>query len=142
MNQGLGRLKSIFLFEIPAWNRDERFKIMFKGDLVPIDIEKLSFNELIELNRRVIRRLDYFLGLKTQAHLNRFEVGDRVSFLNDGRAVEGIVTRVNHKTLSVKTKDTRWTIPPQFLTKISGAGQQRALTVEDILGQGPSSLPK
>ncbi len=103
-----------------------------------IDIEKLNLEELIALNHRVIRRIEYFHGLKTQAHLDRFEVGDRVSFLSDGRAVEGIVTRVNHKTLSVKTKDSRWTIHPQFLTKISGAGQERALTVDDILGKDPS----
>ncbi|MBP9698779.1 MAG: hypothetical protein KBD85_02060 [Elusimicrobia bacterium] len=104
---------------------------------MPIDIEKLNLEELLALNRQVIRRIKYFHSLKTQAHLDRLEVGDRVSFLSNGRAVEGIVTRVNHKSLSVKTKDSRWTIHPQFLTKISGAGQERALTVEDILGREP-----
>lgn len=105
---------------------------------MPIDIEKLNLEELISLNHRVVRRIEYFRSLKTQAHLDRFEVRDQVSFLSDGRAVESIVTRVNHKSLSVKTQNSRWTIHPQFLTKISGAGQERALTVEDIIGKEPT----
>ena len=86
---------------------------------MPIDIEKLSVEELIELNKRVVRRIEYLHSLKTRAHLDRFEVGDRVTFQSDGRIVEGIVTRVNRKTLSVRTKDTRWNIHPRFVTKIS-----------------------
>ena len=86
-----------------------------------IDVEKLSLEELIDMNRRVIRRIQYLASLKTRAQLDRFEVGDRVTFQSDGRTVEGIVVRVNRKTLSIRTKDTHWNIHPKFLTKTSGA---------------------
>ena len=86
-----------------------------------IEIEKLSIEELMDLNKRIIRRIEYLHSLKTRAHLDRYEVGDKVTFQSDGRTVEGIVTRVNRKTLSVRTKDTRWNIHPKFVTKVSGS---------------------
>ena len=42
---------------------------------MPIDIEKLSVEELIDLNKRVVRRIQYLHSLKTRAHLDRFEGG-------------------------------------------------------------------
>ena len=84
-----------------------------------IDIEKFSLEELFDLNKRIVRRIEYLHSLKTRSHLDKFEVGDRVTFQSDGRVVEGIVTRVNRKTLSVRTKDTRWNIHPRFVAKVS-----------------------
>ena len=86
---------------------------------MPIDIEKFSLEELFDLNKRIVRRIEYLHSLKTRSHLDKFEVGDRVTFKSDGRVVEGIVTRVNRKTLSIRTKDTRWNIHPKFITKVS-----------------------
>ncbi len=100
---------------------------------MPFDIEKLSLEELFELNKQVVRRIQYLHSLKTRAQLDQFEVGDRVSFQSDGRAVEGIVVRVNRKTVSVKTKDSHWTIPPKFLTRTPGQPGV-PLTIEDIMG--------
>jgi len=100
---------------------------------MPIDIEKLSLEELLDVNRRIVRRIEYLHGLKTRAHLDRFEVGDRVSFQSDGRAVEGIVVRVNRKTLSVKTKDARWNIHPRFVTRLPGPAAELPKDVRDIL---------
>ena len=87
---------------------------------MPIDIEKLALEDLLDLNRRVIRRIQYLSSLKTRSQLDRYEVGDRVSFQSDGRAVEGIIVRVNRKTLSVRTKDSHWNLHPHFVTKLSG----------------------
>jgi len=84
-----------------------------------MDIEKMSLDELIDLNKRVIRRIEYLHGLKTRSQLDRFEIGDRVGFQNEGRTVEGTVIRVNRKTLSVKTKEGSWNVPPRFVTRIS-----------------------
>lgn len=98
-----------------------------------VDIEKLSLDELLDLNRRVVRRIEYLHGLKTRAHLDRFEPGDRVSFQNEGRMVEGVVVRVNQKTLSIKTKDTYWRIHPRFLTKLPGPRAEIPQDVRDII---------
>ena len=84
-----------------------------------MDIEKMSVPELIELNKRIVRRIEYLHSLKTRARLDRFEVGDRVSFQSDGRAVEGLVVRVNRKSLSIRTKDTHWRIHPGMVTKVT-----------------------
>jgi hypothetical protein len=81
------------------------------------DIENLGLEELIDLNHRVVLRIEYLQSLKMREHLNKFEVGDPVSFENNGRTIEGIITRINQKSVSVKTRDTRWTIHPHFLTK-------------------------
>lgn len=98
-----------------------------------MDIEKLSLEQLFELNKRVIRRIEYLHGLKTQAHLDRFEIGDRVCFPSEGRQIEGVVIRVNQKTISIKTKDSYWRIHPRFLTKIPGPKAQIPQEVRDII---------
>lgn len=86
-----------------------------------MDIEKMSLDELVGLNRRVVQRIEYLHSMKTRSQLDRFEVGDRVGFQNEGRTVEGTVIRVNRKTLSVKTKEGSWNIPPRFVTKITAS---------------------
>jgi len=101
---------------------------------MPFDIEKLSLDDLIALNRRVVDRIRYLHSLKTRAQLDRFEVGDRVSFQSDGRAVEGIVVRVNRKTLSIHTDHhSHWNIHPKFLTKVSGSPSQLPQDVRNLI---------
>lgn len=106
-----------------------------------IDIEKLSLDELFELNKRIIRRVEYLQGLKTRAHLDRFEVGDRVSFQSDGHAVEGLVVRVNQKTLSIKTKDTHWNIHPRFVTKLPEATGNSPSVLKSFLNDKEKEQP-
>lgn len=89
--------------------------------MIHIDVEKLTLEELFELNKRIIRRVEYLQSLKTRAHLDRFEVGDKVSFQSDGHPVMGIVVRVNQKTLSIRTKEAHWNIHPRFVTKLPEA---------------------
>lgn len=101
-----------------------------------MDIEKFSLEELLELNRRVVRRIDYLHSLKTRSHLERFEVGDRVSFQSEGRPVEGVVVRVNQKTLSVKTQGAYWRIHPHCLTKLPGPKAELPEDVRDIIERG------
>ncbi len=96
------------------------------------DIEKLSLEELLELNRRVVRRIDYLHNLKTRAHLDRFEPGDKVSFQSDGHAVQGLVVRVNSKTLSIRTKDTHWNIHPRFVTKLPETGGEAPPVLREL----------
>ncbi len=80
------------------------------------DIEKLSLEQLLDLNKRIIRRIEYLRSI----NLYHFKVGDRVSFKDAGCAVEGIVIRINRKTISVDTPDACWRLPPNLLTKLPG----------------------
>jgi hypothetical protein len=102
-----------------------------------MDIEKMTLEQLLDLNKRVVRRIDYLHSLKTRAHLDRFEIGDRVSFQSEGRPVEGVVVRVSQKTLSIKTKDTYWRIHPRFLTKLPGPRAEIPRDVQDIMEEDP-----
>lgn len=99
-----------------------------------VDIEKLSLDELIDLNRRVVRRIQYLVSLKTRAQLDRFEIGDRVTFQSEDRAVSGVVIRVNRKTLSIHTDDHgHWNIHPKFLTKVQTANSPLPQDVRNII---------
>lgn len=83
-----------------------------------MDIDDLSFDELLDLNFRVVQRIQYLHQLKTRASLDRFVPGDRVSFQSEDGPIEGLVVRVNRKTLTFKTKDSVWRVHPRFLTKL------------------------
>lgn len=98
-----------------------------------LEIERMSLEELFALHKRVVRRIEYLQSLKTATELNQFAVGDRVSFQSDGRALEGVVVRVNRKTLSVRTEDSHWTIHPRFLTKRSSQGSGAPLPQADAI---------
>lgn len=71
-----------------------------------------------------------------RAHLDKFELGDRVAFRSDGRTVEGVVIRVNRKTLTVKTPDSRWKVHPNFVSKVAQPGGLVLKTIEEIMGDG------
>ena len=56
------------------------------------DITKLSEDELLELNRRVVERLKFIRSAKRLAQLARFSVGMAVEFdTDDGRTMSGTV---------------------------------------------------
>ena len=99
-----------------------------------IDVEKLSLEELVDLNRRIVHRIRYLHSLKTRAQLDRFEVGDRVTFQSEGRPVSGVVIRVNQKTLSIHTDDHHhWNIHPKFLTKTQSANSSLPQDVRNLI---------
>ncbi len=116
-----------------------------------IDVEKLSLEELVDLNKRVVHRIRYLYSLKTRSQLDRFEVGDHVTFQGDGKTIAGVVVRpplhrwgtvrqcssggrVNQKTLSVLT-DCRhhWKIHPKFLTKVHASIQQLPADIRSLM---------
>jgi len=99
-----------------------------------VDVEKLSLEELVDLNRRVVYRIQYLMSLKTRAQLDRFNVGDRVTFQCDGRVVSGVVIRVNRKTLSIHTDDHRhWNIHPKFLAKVQGSSPTLPQDIRNLI---------
>ena len=71
-----------------------------------IDIDKLTEAELIDLNNRVVARLQFLNQMRAHAQMLEFKIGDRVSFQPDGhRRVVGMLTRYNRKTVTVITDD-------------------------------------
>jgi hypothetical protein len=86
---------------------------------MPIDIDKLTESELIDLNHRIVARLHFLRQLEAHSTMLEFRIGERVTFHPDGRPpVTGMITRYNKKTVSIVTDDGhRWNVAPQFLRR-------------------------
>jgi hypothetical protein len=87
------------------------------GVSMRIDIDKLTEAELIDLNNRVVARLQFLAQMRAHAQMLEFKIGDRVSFQPDGhRRVVGMLTRYNRKTVTIITDDgQRWNVSPRLL---------------------------
>jgi hypothetical protein len=80
------------------------------------DVTKLSEDELIELNRRIVERLQLLRSARSLAQLARFSVGMVVEFdTDDGRTVTGTIARLNQRTATVVTASGRWRASPGLL---------------------------
>jgi hypothetical protein len=86
-----------------------------------IDIDKLSEDELIDLNNRIVARLRFLNQMRAHSQMLDFRIGDRVKFQPEGRpAMFGIITRYNKKTVTVITDSGQhWNVAPGLLRKAS-----------------------
>ena len=84
-----------------------------------IDIDKLSEEELIDLNHRIIERLRFLSQMRAHSKMLDFRIGDRVTFQPEGRPpVVGMLTRYNKKTVTVITDSGQhWNVAPGLLRK-------------------------
>jgi hypothetical protein len=91
----------------------------WKGTAMKIDIDKLSEEELIDLNHRIVERLRFLSQMRAHSQMLDFKFGDRVTFQPEGRpAVVGMLTRYNKKTVTVITDSGQhWNVAPGFLRK-------------------------
>ena len=86
---------------------------------MPIDIDELTESELIDLNHRIVARLQFLRQFAAHATMLEFRIGERVTFHPDGRPpVTGVITRYNKKTVSIITdQGQRWNVAPNFLER-------------------------
>lgn len=86
-----------------------------------IDIDRLTYEELITLNHRIVERLKFLDTMRAHRDMMAFDLGARVSFdggANGGRQT-GTLVKFNRKTVTVLTDDGRqWRISPHFLSPI------------------------
>jgi hypothetical protein len=85
-----------------------------------IDIDKLTEEELIELNHRIVERLKFLETYHTHREMMEFSPGDQVSFKPRGQKKKiGTLVKFNRKTVTVIT-DTgqKWNVSPHLLTKV------------------------
>lgn len=87
---------------------------------MPIDIDKLTEVELIDLNNRIVARLRFLGQMRAHARMLDFSIGERVSFQPDGRPLLcGIIAKYNRKSVTVITDDGQhWNVAPIFLRKV------------------------
>lgn len=84
-----------------------------------IDIDRLTEQELIELNHRIVARLKFLREMRAHAQMLDFNIGDRVCFQPDGYPlVTGILTKYNRKTVSILSdQGQRWNVSPGLLRR-------------------------
>jgi hypothetical protein len=71
-----------------------------------IDIDKLSEEELIDLNHRIVERLRFLNQMRVHSQMLDFKIGDRITFQPEGRQpLVGILTRYNKKMVTVITEN-------------------------------------
>jgi transcription elongation factor len=87
-------------------------------------IKQLDEDDLRFLNRLIVERLKLISQAKSTSLMANFSRGDRVGFqTSDGDNVEGIVLRLNKKTISITTDDgQQWNVTPGLLRLIQSAG--------------------
>jgi len=85
-----------------------------------INIDKLTEEELIDLNHRIVERLRFLSQTRAHSKMLEFKIGDRVTFHPvDRDPVVGTLVRYNKKTVTVISNDGhRWNVPPNFLKKV------------------------
>lgn len=87
---------------------------------MPVDIDHLTYDELVALNHRIVERVKFLETMQAHRAMMSFEVGARVSFESsrDGR-LTGTLVKFNRKTVTVLTDDQRqWRVPPEMLSPI------------------------
>jgi hypothetical protein len=91
-----------------------------------INIDALTEDELVDLNRRIVERLRLLQHMRAHKQMLEFRVGDRVTFQGDGRGtVEGMLTRYNRKTVTVLTDDGhQWNVSPSLLSRANAVGKK------------------
>ena len=89
-----------------------------------IDIDKLTEADLIDLNNRVVARLNFLRQMRAHAHMLDFSIGEKVQFQPDGHPLlAGIISKYNRKTVTVITENgQQWNVAPSFLRKAAPAG--------------------
>ena len=91
-----------------------------------IDIDKLSEEELADLNHRIVARLKFLHESRAHSAMLEFRIGDRVTFKREGRApIVGVLTKYNRKTVTVITEGgEHWNVAPMFLRKAGAQSSQ------------------
>lgn len=82
-----------------------------------IDIDQFSYDELVDLNNRIVQRLQFLDHAREHAAMLEFRIGERVVFDVRGRGpLHGVITKYNRKTVNIVTdQGERWRVHPTDL---------------------------
>ena len=74
------------------------------------DMDRTDLNLVTDLHKQASRFL-------VAREASKFVVGDTVQFTSGSRLIEGIVEKVNRKTINISTHTQKWRVSPSLLTK-------------------------
>ena len=102
-----------------------------------IDIDKLTEQELIELNHKIVERLKFLASMRAHAEMLEFNIGETVSFSPPGHGeLTGMLVQYNKKTVTILTEDgQKWNVSPHLLERAKKPKRQvkRSGNVIEIL---------
>ena len=117
--------------------------------MLRIDIDRLSEEELIDLNHRIISRLRFLRDMRSHSAMVKFRIGEKVRFHPEGHPeIIGTLTRYNKKSVSIIADNgQRWNVHPSFLSKVASdrpdrkdeAVQEGSIIQFPLLGTKPGS---
>ncbi len=84
------------------------------------NFEKLSDQELIQLNRHIVEIIRTRRQRRTDQQLSKFYIGEHVEFKDEfGELIKGVVVRVNQKTITIQTHQpcSQWRVSPHIVSK-------------------------
>ena len=84
-----------------------------------MNIDNLTYEELLDLNRKIVERLKLFDRMKSYSEMMNFRIGEKVKFdSSSGEEVVGTLVKYNKKTVTIITEiGERWNVSPRLLTK-------------------------
>jgi hypothetical protein len=84
------------------------------------DINSMSYEELIELNHKIVEKLKFLDSMHTHKEMMQFSPGDQVFFKPSGRNKQfGTLVKYNKKTVTVITESgQKWNVSPHLLRKV------------------------
>ena len=86
---------------------------------MPVDIDGLSLEELMQLNQRVVERIKMLQAMQAHVDMMAFNLGTKVSFDTDEGRVIGTLVKYNRKTVNVLTDDGRhYRVTPGLLSAV------------------------
>ena len=86
---------------------------------MPVDIDGLSLEELMQLNHRVVERIKMLQSMQAHVDMMAFNLGSKVSFDTDHGRIVGTLVKYNRKTVNVVSDDGRhYRVTPGLLSAV------------------------
>lgn len=92
-----------------------------------IDLSALTYDELLELNQKIVERLKFLDTLHAHEEMMRFRIGEKVAFQPSGMERQvGTLVKFNKKTVTVIAENGRkWNVSPQLLSRFKNDKQRK-----------------
>src|SRR5260370_4652529 len=112
-----------------------------------IEIDRLSKEELSDLNHTIVARLRCLHEMRSHTQMLDFRIGETVGFRPPGQPeIVGTLTRYNKKSVTVITESgQRWNVHPGLLHRLiigsskSGRAQDEGAVIEFRQGSKPTA---
>ena len=93
-----------------------------------IDIDSMSYDELVELNHKIVEKLKFLDSMHTHKKMLQFSPGDQVCFEPSGRGKQfGTLVKYNQKTVTVITESgQKWNVSPHLLRKVKNVKSSKS----------------